>query len=106
MVLERARSRAAESGLGDVRVTRVEVAVGELSGVVPELLETAWLHTRHGACAEAGLVVRGLPVAWRCRACGAEVPGPGPLRCGSCRSAAELATGAELHLERFALSGS
>jgi len=105
MVVERARSEAARAGLGDVRVLRVEVVVGELAGVVPELLETAWAHTCSGPCAGAELAIRHRPTAWRCEACGAGVPASGPLRCPACRGAAELASGAELHLERLALDG-
>jgi len=105
MVVERAHAEAERVGLDPVRVMRVEVAVGELAGVVPELLETAWAGTCAGPCTGAELAIRQLPTAWRCASCGAAVPASGPLHCPTCQGAAELVSGAELHLERFALAG-
>lgn len=104
MVEERVRAERGAADRGErraPRVTRVEVAVGALSGVVPELLATAWGHVRGGACAAAELRVRDVPACWRCGACGGAVPEGGPLHCGACGAPAELAGGAELDLERI-----
>ena len=96
MVEERAR------GAGARRVVRVHVCVGALSGVVPELLGSAWEVVRtRGACRGAELAVQSAPVCWRCPHCRVTIPPGAALRCATCGVPAELAAGAELRLERI-----
>jgi hydrogenase nickel incorporation protein HypA/HybF len=93
-----ARARAAAA------VGRVEVAIGELSGVDPDLLATAYSAFRAATvCAGAELVVRTVPARWRCPGCGGEPARGGILACPSCRLPARLAAGDEIVLERIHL---
>jgi hydrogenase nickel incorporation protein HypA/HybF len=87
-------------------VSRVEVQAGLLSGVEPQLLETAFLLAREGTvAAQAELVMRSAPPRVRCGDCGAEAEAPpGDLACPHCRSlATELIGGDELILARVEL---
>jgi hydrogenase nickel incorporation protein HypA/HybF len=56
---------------GAARITEVEVAAGELRGVVPEALELAWRGVCEGTVAAgASLKLTVTPAEARCRACG------------------------------------
>ena len=91
-------ARAHESG----RVRRVHVSIGELSGVDPGLLCTAYDACRPGTiCGGASLDVTPVATAWTCSACGRAVPQVGPRRCTSCGAPARLTQGDELLLERI-----
>lgn len=97
-VAREARSRHA------LRVRGVRVLVGELSGVEPGLLLTAFDACRAGtACDGATLDVVRVDVAWECSRCAAGVPPAGPRRCSVCGASARLARGDELTLERIEL---
>lgn len=91
---------------GAVAVTRVEVRVGMLSGVEPQLLESAYTLARPGTVAEtAELVMEVTSPRVACGVCGteADVP-PNDLRCPACDSlATELIAGHELLLARVEL---
>ena len=54
------------------RVSSVTLRLGEVSGVVPELLQDAWRWTadRTETCAGAELAIETLPARTRCNACG------------------------------------
>ncbi len=83
------------------RVLRLEVSVGELSGVEVPLLETAWSLVRERSlCEAASLVVRTVPVRWECSRCGEVVEAGLALRCARCEAPAQLARGGDLVLER------
>jgi len=72
---------------GASRVRRVAVEVGELSNVVPEMLNQAFLAFREVEPLLAGATfeIRRLPLRLRCRACGAETEPEGyRLRCSGC----------------------
>jgi hydrogenase nickel incorporation protein HypA/HybF len=89
---------------GAVAVHRVSVRIGELSGVEPDLLASAFDLVRDGtSCGGATLDIRRVPAAWECRACGAGIPAGGPLRCASCGGAARLARGDEIVLDQLEL---
>jgi hydrogenase nickel incorporation protein HypA/HybF len=95
-VAEEARSR------GAVAIRRVEVRIGELSGVDPELLKTAYETFRDGTvCREAALEVLPAPACWVCPDCGAAIPPGTVLRCGGCDRPARLSGGDEILLERI-----
>ncbi len=89
-----------------VAVSRVEVQAGPLSGVEPQLLETAFVMAREGTVAGAAqLVMHSPPLRVACPACGAEseVP-PNDLTCPHCGSAGTaLVSGHELILARVEL---
>jgi hydrogenase nickel insertion protein HypA len=85
-----------------VAVSAVHVRIGELSGVVPELLEQAYTLCRAGTlCAEAELRVTAVPVEWECPSCGGALAGGQVLRCAACGLPARLRRGDDLVLERI-----
>jgi hydrogenase nickel incorporation protein HypA/HybF len=86
---------------GAPAVRRVVVRVGELSGVEPELLTTAYRHLRKGTpCADAELVIERAALRWLCSRCERDVAAAGALRCGACGSPLRLVQGDELLLDR------
>lgn len=89
---------------GAVAVRRVSMKVGELSGVDPELLATAFDTSKPGTlCAAATLEVRYVKVRWACRGCGTVIAAGEVLRCPSCGGAARLVDGNEMLLETMDL---
>jgi len=85
-------------------VTRVRLKVGLLSGIVPELLESAFDMYKKGTIAErAGLDIEIVPVAVHCRSCGAEsLREDFVLSCPKCASTDfEIVQGTEIVLERI-----
>jgi hydrogenase nickel incorporation protein HypA/HybF len=89
---------------GAIRVTAVILRVGRLSGVVPELLETAFDTFKKGTIAsEATLTIELVPLKVRCRSCGGVSLTETPLfACPSCRAPGlEILEGQELILERL-----
>lgn len=96
MACQHARERGAD------RVVRLEVSVGELSGVEVPLLETAWTLVRErSVCDGADLAVRAVPVRWECSRCGEPVVPGLSLTCARCAVPARLAEGDELMLLRI-----
>ena len=67
-------------------VTAVNVRIGPLSGVEPDLLQQAFPLASAGTVAQASrLVIEKLPVRVHCDACGAETAAePNRLVCGRC----------------------
>lgn len=67
-------------------VKSVNVRIGPLSGVEPDLLEQAYSLAAAGTVAEASqLVIEKLPIRVRCEKCGAETGAePNKLICGAC----------------------
>jgi hydrogenase nickel incorporation protein HypA/HybF len=87
-----------------LRITAVTLRVGRLSGVVPELLESAFDTYKKGTLAEgARLEVEVAPFDFRCRACGAtavrDEPGVACAACGS--KDIELVGGMDIFIEKF-----
>lgn len=86
------------------RVVRIEVRIGEQSGVEPELLRSAWeLVCERSPAAEAALELHAVPVRWECRSCEKALVPTVALRCPACGGAAHLAAGDELFLDRIEL---
>ncbi len=84
-VEEEARRRNATA------VHRLRVRVGELAGVEPELLRTAYDTFRCGTiCAEATLELVTFPARWSCPTCGAVFERGAVLRCRTCDQPARL----------------
>jgi hydrogenase nickel incorporation protein HypA/HybF len=89
-----ARPRSATSVHG------VRVGLGELSGVDPELLASAWETFRERTiCANAPLELHRVAALWSCPSCGERIPRGHALRCGLCSEPARLVQGDELTLE-------
>ncbi|MDA8064121.1 MAG: hydrogenase maturation nickel metallochaperone HypA [Thermaerobacter sp.] len=96
-VLERIEEAATTQGA--VRVVRIVLEVGELSGVVPEALELALRCLAPGTPAQgAEIVLVRSPARARCAACGERFhPSWLPCACPRCASpAAVLEAGQEL----------
>jgi hydrogenase nickel incorporation protein HypA/HybF len=85
-------------------VRSVRVRVGELSGVEPELIRSAFEIARAGTVCEAAeldLVV--VEARWACPRCGKDLEQPSALVCPACGVPARLASGDDLILERLQL---
>jgi hydrogenase nickel incorporation protein HypA/HybF len=83
-------------------VTRLTVAVGDLSGVERDLFATAYeVFRERTVCAGAELSVRPVPALWSCPRCARAIPPGSPLRCSDCAMPARLAQGDEIVLERI-----
>ena len=97
------RVEAEARARGALAVHRVVVSVGELSGVDPDLLETAYQTFRAGTgCERAELTIRRVEAGWACPACGRRLGRGAPLGCPECGRPAELPPGAgEILLERI-----
>ena len=97
--LVRTGLRTAREAARGRRVTELHVEVGELAGVVPELLASAFPMAVAGTALEgARLRLKSIPVEFRCRRCNRRF-GKGLTSCPECRSTdVELAAGRGLNL--------
>lgn len=97
-----ARVEAEAAGRGASRVHRVELVLGELAGVEPELLLRAWeVFRARTLCDGAELAIAVETARWECPRCGTEVPRGGFLSCAACAAPARLAAGGEVTLLRL-----
>jgi len=87
---------------GAARVSLVKLSVGELAGVVPELLESAFDTYKRGTIAgDARLEIEVVSVRFRCRACGGEAF-LDDTSCAACGARdPEIVAGRDLVLERL-----
>ena len=93
-----------QQGHKGAKILRITVQVGELSGVVPELLRTAFEVARQSTpCEAAELVLDEVPARWVCPACAREFAGGEALSCEACGAPARLVAGEELNLMRIEL---
>jgi hydrogenase nickel incorporation protein HypA/HybF len=93
---ELARERRAKAVHG------VLVSIGELSGVEPELLATAYATFRERTiCEKAKLTILPVAARWDCPECRQAVPRGAILECPRCGGPARLAAGDEIVLERI-----
>ena len=91
---------------GATRVTRVVLKVGVMSGVVPDLLESAFDTYKKGTLAEeARLEIVRVPVKLRCPDCGGEtVREDTDFSCAVCGSRrVEIVAGRDLFVETIEL---
>jgi hydrogenase nickel incorporation protein HypA/HybF len=91
---------------GAVRVSRVVLRIGVMSGVVPDLLESAFEIYKKGTLAEsARLEIIRVPVRVRCPDCGGEsVREETDFSCAACGSRrVEIVEGRELIVETIDL---
>jgi len=83
-------------------VHRLQVRIGELSGVEIELLATAYRTFRERSlCAAAELEVVPVAAAWACPRCDRPVAAGALLRCPDCAAPARLVAGDEIVLDRI-----
>lgn len=77
-------------------VHALSVRVGELSGVDPELLQTAYDTFRAGTiCERATLTLTPVPATWSCPRCKAPIAKGAVLRCPACDVPAQLDAGSD-----------
>ncbi len=88
---------------GALAVHALAVRIGELSGVDPELFQTAYETFRAGTiCASASLAVRRVEATWSCPRCRRPVKRGAVLACPDCREPARLDDGGDaLTLDRI-----
>ncbi len=85
-------------------VHRIEVRIGELSGVDTELLATAYDVFRAGTlCERATMTIDRVAACWVCPNCGVEIRRGSALQCLACGEPARLAAGDEIILQRIEL---
>jgi hydrogenase nickel incorporation protein HypA/HybF len=85
-------------------VHRIEVRIGELSGVDADLLATAYDVFRAGTCCEtATMTIDRVPARWQCPKCSLDIARGAVLRCPTCNEPAQLASGDEIILQRIEL---
>jgi hydrogenase nickel incorporation protein HypA/HybF len=87
-----------------VSVHGVHVRIGELSGVDPGLLDTAWRTFRvRTICDRAPMDVEIVAARWACVKCGGGVGRGAILQCPSCGGRVRLAEGDEIVLKRIVM---
>jgi hydrogenase nickel incorporation protein HypA/HybF len=99
-LIERVECEARERGA--VGVQRVRVRLGELAGVEPELLASAYaLFRERTLCAGAALDIETVPACWECPSCRQPIASGHVLRCAACGLPARLSGGDEIMLEQI-----
>lgn len=99
-LIDRVQREAAARGA--TQVHRLELKIGELSGVELDLLRTAFdTFTERTICDGARLDVTSVSARWSCPRCDRVVPRGRILRCAACDRPARLAQGDEIILERI-----
>jgi len=89
---------------GALAVKRVRVRIGELAGVEPTLLRTAYETFRvRTICEDAPLEVERVGARWTCPGAHGDIPRGRPLQCPACGRPARLAAGDEIVLEQLEL---
>ena len=98
------RVEAEASARGATSVHKVRISLGELAGVDPELLTTAYeLFRERTICADAPLEVQAVAARWACPRCELSVSRGKTLVCDNCGGPARLLQGDELLLESIEL---
>ena len=99
-LVEQVESEARQRNATYVR--RIRVRIGDLSGVDPELLASAYQVFRERTlCEDAELSIERVEARWVCERCGRVTARGGILRCGICGSASRLAQGDEIVLQQI-----
>lgn len=89
---------------GATAVHRLQVQIGELSGVEIDLLTKAFETFRErSVCAAAEMEVEPIAAEWSCSGCGAPIPRGAILRCEPCGLPARLVRGDEIVLGQIEL---
>ena len=101
-LMERVEQEAASRRA--VAVHRVRIRIGELSGVEPDLLESAFSIVRERTiCEHAVIEITRVPAQWECSRCQAPLAAGGLLQCAACGAPARLTRGDEILLEQVEL---
>jgi hydrogenase nickel incorporation protein HypA/HybF len=101
-LMERVEEEAAAHNA--LAVHRVRVRIGELSGVEPDLLESAFAIVRTGTiCERAALDIERVAARWECSACRRPLEPGERLQCAACGAPAALAGGDEILLGQVEL---
>jgi hydrogenase nickel incorporation protein HypA/HybF len=90
----------------DYVVDKVHIRLGPLSGIVPDLLQTAFpFASANSSAADADLIIESMPIRVRCISCGSDTDAnPNRLLCGVCGSwQTQMLSGDELILQRVEL---
>jgi len=83
-------------------VHRVSLKIGDVSGVEPTLLASAFeILKERSICATATLVIERVPARWACPACDEAIAPGAVLRCGACGVPASLLAGDEIVLAQL-----
>ena len=99
-LIERVQAEAAANDA--LSVQRLSVRIGELAGVEPRLLATAFETFREGTiCRAAELAIHYVPAHWACPRCARAIAHGAPLQCPECRVPARLEGGGEIILDRI-----
>jgi hydrogenase nickel incorporation protein HypA/HybF len=99
-LIDQVESVAAQNGGGAVH--HIYVKLGDLAGVDPELLQTAYETFRAGTlCDGVPLTIEHVPAQWTCPRCFAPFQRGAVLHCSSCGTPARLAVGDEILLQRI-----
>ena len=107
-LVDLAERRAREAGAG--KILRIEVSVGEMTGILPYWLERYFPEASQGTAAQGALLqIRSVPVRVCCLGCGCGyIPDRGTDRacplCGSIRG--KILSGREITLDRLELEDS
>jgi hydrogenase nickel incorporation protein HypA/HybF len=89
---------------GATVVHALSIRIGELSGVDPDLLTTAYDTFRERTiCEGARLDLQIVPARWECPECNRVIPRGEVLTCPACGRPARLAQGDEIMLDRIEL---
>jgi hydrogenase nickel incorporation protein HypA/HybF len=89
---------------GATAVHRLSIRIGELSGVDPDLLTTAYDTFRERTiCDRAELDLQIVPARWECPECGRVIARGEVLTCSRCQLPARLSQGDEIMLDRIEL---
>ncbi|MCP4205089.1 MAG: hydrogenase maturation nickel metallochaperone HypA [bacterium] len=87
---------------GAVSVDRIELKIGELSGIEVDLLRTAFEVFRdRSICARAELEIEVVPAEWSCPTCRELLEAGARLQCPDCKQPARLLSGDEIVLQRI-----
>lgn len=85
-------------------VQRIRVRIGELAGVDPDLLASAYACFRERTmCRNATLDIQPVAAGWVCPRCDRPIVAGEILRCAECGTPARLTGGDEIVLERIEL---
>lgn len=96
------RAAAEAQARGATAVHRLSIRIGELSGVDPELLTTAYTTFRERTiCEHAALDLRVVVARWECPECGRPIDPGDLLTCAACAAPARLTAGDEIMLDRI-----
>jgi hydrogenase nickel incorporation protein HypA/HybF len=85
-----------------ISVHRVFLKIGEVSGVEPDLLASAFsILKERTICQNAELAIERVPARWVCPTCGVDIAAGAILRCRHCGEAARLSGGDEIVLAQL-----